>query len=210
MKSQTLTAADVLSIYDVVVKDFAESDDPISPVGLKSMNLLESAVSRQHTGFQGEDKYEAPILNAATLAYGICCDHPFHNGNKRTALITMLCHLDRNDLTFVEGITQEELYNFMRDIAGHEFVNRPGMGDYSDEEVQEIARWLRRRTRRVEHGERIITCRELKGILGQYGIVLENLVGNHVDVVRYRTPFRIFGIGPKSPERRCSGWACCA
>ena len=29
-------------------------------------------------------------------AFGICCDHPFHNGNTRTALVTMLVHLDNN------------------------------------------------------------------------------------------------------------------
>lgn len=195
----TLSSQEVLSVYDVVVRDFVDSGDPVSPVGVKSMALLESAVSRQHTGFAGEEKYHTPGLKAATLAYGICCDHPFHNGNKRTALVAMLCHLDKNDLTFHEQVTQEDLYELMKNIAGHDLVRRPGMGDFSDEEVVEIAKWLRQATRRVEHSERIITCRELRAILRRHDFDLDNFTDNHADVVRFRKPF--FGLGPGAPKR---------
>ena len=201
MAAHILNAEEVLAIHDVVVRDFADSGDPISPAGVKSMHALESAVSRQVTGFDGTEKYGTPILSAATLAYGICCNHPFHNGNKRTALVAMLCHLDRNDLTFVEGATQSELYALMIDIAGHKLVSRPGVGDFSDAEVLQIAKWLRHWTRRVERTERIITCRELRGILSGYGYELENPSNNHIDVVRYKQPLRFLGIGRKKPIR---------
>ena len=105
----TLSASEVLAIHDVLAADFAAADDPISPAGVKSMNLLESAVSRQFTGYEGRLKYDTPILNAASLTYGICSNHPFHNGNKRTSLVAMLCHLDRNDLTFEDGLAHDEL-----------------------------------------------------------------------------------------------------
>ena len=195
----TLTTSEVMGIYYVVVADFAESGDPVSPIGVKSHNTLESTVSRQHAGFGGYQKYTTPLLNAATLTYGICCNHPFYNGNKRTGLVSLLCHLDKNDLTFEEEITQKELYDLMLDIAAHELVKRPGIGDYSDEEVEKIARWLRKWTRRVQHNERIITCRELRTILRRYGIELENLHDNNIDVVRYKTPF--FGFGKRTPRR---------
>lgn len=68
----------------VVIADFAGSGDPVFPHGVKSHALLESAVNRQHSGSGSWLKYADPIANAATLAFGICCDHPFHNGNKRT------------------------------------------------------------------------------------------------------------------------------
>lgn len=195
----TLSSSEVLSIYEVVVRDFVDSGDPVSPVGVKSMSLLESAVSRQHTGFDGHEKYSTPALKAATLAYGICCDHPFHNGNKRTALVAMLCHLDKNDLTFQEGVTQEALYELMKDVAGHELVRRPGIGDYSDEEVANLARWVRQFTRRVETTERIITCRELHAILRRHNFDIDNFTGNHADVVRYKRP--LFGWGAGGPKR---------
>jgi hypothetical protein len=43
------------------------------------MSLLGSAVSRQESGYGSLLKYHDPILNAATLLYGLCNDHQFHN-----------------------------------------------------------------------------------------------------------------------------------
>ena len=81
---ETLSSHDVLSIHEVLTADFAAAADPISPSGVKSMELLESAVGRQHAGFHDRLKYDTPVSNAAALTYGICLNHPFHNGNKRT------------------------------------------------------------------------------------------------------------------------------
>lgn len=174
--------------------DFAASQDPISPSGVKSIDLLESAVSRQHTGIGSRLKYETPTLNAATLCYGVCCDHPFHNGNKRTALVATLCHLDANELMLQDEVSQDGLYELMVKIASHGFATKGVRGDQSDDEVNEIGRWIRKRTRRIEKYDRIITCRELKTILRGYGYELENLEGNHVDVVQYRDKRRLFGL----------------
>jgi death-on-curing protein len=81
MDLQTLTAEDVITIHERLVEDFAGSKDPIAPAGVRSMALLESAVGRQHTGLGETLKYPRAIDNAATLTYGVCCDHAFHNGN---------------------------------------------------------------------------------------------------------------------------------
>jgi death-on-curing protein len=182
----TLTASDVLAIHEVLAADFAAALDPISPAGVRSQNLLESAVARQFTGYAGRMKYDNAVSNAASLTYGVCCNHAFHNGNKRTALVTMLCHLDRNDLTFSENVSHDDLYSFMLKVASHGFSEKGKSGDQSDVEVEEMARWIRKRTRRIERGERVITFRELKGILTRFGYVLEDLRNNSVDLVRYR------------------------
>jgi len=194
-----LSAEDVLSIHEVLVSDFARDSDPISPSGVRSLDLLESAVSRQLTGYDGHLKYDNPIQNAASLAYGICLNHPFHNGNKRTALVALLCHLDKNDTTFAEDVSQDELYNMMIRIASHGFAPKRTKEDLSDIEVQEIARWMRRRTRRVDNKERVITYRELRGILKGHGFELEHPKGNHMDVVRYER--RTFLGFPRKPIR---------
>lgn len=177
----TLSTDEILSIYDTLLVDFAATGDPMSPPGVKSMDMLESAVSRQHTGFGGKLKYEFAVSNASTLCYGICCNHPFHNGNKRTALVALLCHLDRNDRTFDEGVSQDELYEVMLRVASHTLA-RPGAS--SDEEVEALAKWVRKRIRTIESGERIVTCRELRTLLQNYGFELENHDSNHIDVVR--------------------------
>lgn len=50
MAVETLTVDDVKRVHSRLVVDFAESDDPIAPPGVRSEDLLASAVSRQHVG----------------------------------------------------------------------------------------------------------------------------------------------------------------
>jgi death-on-curing protein len=193
----TLSTPEVLSIYDSLVLDFALSGDPMSPPGIKSMDLLESAVSRQHTGFDGRLKYETAQSNAATLCFGICCNHAFHNGNKRTALVAMLCHLDKNDRTFEEGVTQDELYQAMVRVADHSLGGRH---EDADEEVEALSKWIRKRIRIVEKGERNVTCRELRTILERHGFEFDNHDSNHISIYRTRKGMSFFGLGGK-PKR---------
>jgi len=167
------------------------SDDPMTPAGVRDPGLLESAVHRQHTGFDGRLKYDHPLLSAASLTYGLCCDHPFYNGNKRTALVAMLVHLDRNNQALL-GVDQSELYDLMVNVADHQLAHekerrkRAGTGrPTSDEEVQSLYRWLRERTQRIERGERVISYRQLRRALGQFGIVVEPVEGNRAELVRY-------------------------
>jgi len=183
---QTLSFEEVAGIHELLVEDFLSSKDPIEPRGMRENGaLLESAVSRQHVGYGNEVKYGNPIDNAATLCYGVCCNHGFHNGNKRTALVALLCHLDKNNLTFREDIGQDDLYRLMVKIAGHKFAPKRGASDTSDIEVAEIARWIHRRTRKLKRGEKVVTFRELEKILREHDIYLENPKGNYRDVIQY-------------------------
>jgi death-on-curing protein len=67
MAAVTLTPEDVLQIHEVLVADFAQASDPISPPGVRDLGLLESAVARQHVSFGSIEKYRSPIERAATL-----------------------------------------------------------------------------------------------------------------------------------------------
>ena len=182
----TLSVEDVLKIHEILVADFAAADDPISPAGLHSMSLLESAVGRQKTGLRGRLKYPDPISNAATLLFGICNNHPFHNGNKRTALVAMLAHLDKNNLS-VRGTRQKDLFDFMMRVASHELLprrRRHKFASTADQEVKVIADWIRSRASRRKRGERRVTFRQLRRILSRFGFRLEHgSKGNTVDVV---------------------------
>ena len=184
---ETLGEDEILRIYERLVLDFAESDDPIKPVGLRSTDLLASAVSRQHTGSGARMKYPEVADNAATLLFGICHDHPFVNGNKRTALVSMLAHLDKNRMTLV-NVGKEELFEMIVDVANHTFVargSRPRRPHSDpDREVAEIARWVRDHLHRLQKGERQITYHQLRAILGRYDFVLENPHGNSIDLVK--------------------------
>lgn len=183
-----LTFEEVLQIHQCLVDDFEASADPITPPGLRdSGNLLASAVSRQEVGIGSTYKYPTPELNAATLCYGVCNNHCFHNGNKRTALVAMLCHLDANALTFLETVTHDQLYELMLKIASHEPVRggkRQAGRTNVDLEVQELGEWIRRNTRKIANGERVITYRELRQILKTYDFHFDNAYNNFVDIVR--------------------------
>lgn len=197
----TLSADEVLSVHCALTKDFERADDPISPPGVRSKDLLESAVSRQNTALGGNLKYRTPYDNAASLAYGICCNHPFYNGNKRAALVSMLCHLDRNDLMF-DNIRHDELYGFMLKVAGHGFCEGRRFGDQSDFEVAQMAKWIRKRVRRVERNERVITYRELRSILGRYGFIFANYKGNFVDIFKEEEECGLFGLRKRVVQNR--------
>ena len=181
---KTLSVEEVISIHDTLTKDFESSDDPISPPGVKNMGLLESAVGRQLSGFGGFYKYKTPIENAASLCYGVCCNHSLHNGNKRTALVTLLCHLDGNGLTFNNRANQDEMYKFMVKVARRGFMPKKFKGDGSDFEIQAMVKWIKSRTRKVQKSERWITFRELKQKLKPFGIEFGTPKNNYVDVIK--------------------------
>jgi death-on-curing protein len=191
MDLQTLSVHDVLRIHSVLVKDFAESDDPISPSGVRSENLLNSAVSRQFTGIGERLKFPEALPNAATLLYGICCDHPFHNGNKRTALVSMLAHLDKNKLTLYET-SQSDLYTLMIGVASHSLGvrrdkrqrKRPQKRQTADQEVGAIVEWLEPRVAPLTRGEEQVTYRRLRQILERFNYSLANQRQNRIEIVR--------------------------
>ena len=94
-----LNESDVNAIHNELVEEFANKTDPIAPpTGVRDVNLLGSAISRPQTEFGGERKYPSVEMTAAALLHSLIHKHPFHNGNKRTALVSMLAFLGLNRL----------------------------------------------------------------------------------------------------------------
>jgi death-on-curing family protein len=189
----TLTNDDVLYIHQCVCEDFSKGDDPVGFGGTRDDGaLLDSAVYRQHIGFEGKLKFGGTYENAATLAFGLCCNHPFNNGNKRTALVAMLAHLERNHHS-VFGINQGDLYGMIKDVATHTLgigrvpprrKNREYTRREADEEVQAIAEWLKPRARKIHRGEQQITYRQLGQILAKHGFKLANPKSNYIGIYK--------------------------
>ena len=55
--------------------------------GVRDMGLLASAVNAPFQSFGGVELYPTLTEKAARLCYGIAKNHPFFDGNKRTAII---------------------------------------------------------------------------------------------------------------------------
>jgi death-on-curing protein len=78
----------VLAIHDAQLAEHGGSS------GLRDRGLLESALARpQHLAAYGEPDIAAL---AAAYAFGIARNHPFVDGNKRTALVAMETFLALN------------------------------------------------------------------------------------------------------------------
>ena len=86
--------------------------------GLRDEGLLDSAISAPFQTFMGDDLFPTLFEKAARLAYGIIKNHPFVDGNKRTAVIVMLYFLTINDVSL--AYEQSELIEIITDIASGE------------------------------------------------------------------------------------------
>lgn len=166
-----LTAEEVKKIHYELVKDFAETKDPISPPGERDKNLLESAVSRPRTALGNVLKYPTVEMAAAALLHSIIMNHAFHNGNKRTAFVSMLVMMDKNGVMMT--CDEDEVFRMLLSIAQHRVVALHS-SDMADREVLEITRWLCKQTRLIDKSERPIPWRRLKSILQAFGCIIES------------------------------------
>jgi death-on-curing protein len=93
---------------------------------------------------------------AAALFYGIALNHPFHNGNKRAAVVSLICLADANDLAITAS--EQELRDFVLDVVNHKFRPDQQMAASiaTDIEVSEIATWIRTHMKKKEHFQRIV------------------------------------------------------
>lgn len=95
--SPLINVSDVLKAHYILADYFTDTtaDAEIEKmlVGVRSYDLLASAVCRQTCSFGGHQKYIEPLDICATLFFGLVKNHAFHDGNKRTALLTLLNQL---------------------------------------------------------------------------------------------------------------------
>ena len=75
--------------------------------GLRDPGLLESAVLGCYQTFDDVELYPTLIEKAARMAFALCKNHPFVDGNKRIAVTAMLVLLRLNKITL--SYTQNEL-----------------------------------------------------------------------------------------------------
>ena len=95
--------------------------------GVRDIGLLESALNRPRNKWNYEEA-ELPEL-AAAYGYGIARNHPFINGNKRTALLTMYTFLGINGVDFI--VPEVDAASMILSLAA---------GEVSEES---LARWIR-------------------------------------------------------------------
>lgn len=95
-----LDVEDVKMFHSIVATRAKNFGTGGGPYGVKNHGALESAVHRPRAGFGDYEKYTTVFEKAAVLAHGISQSHVFHNGNKRTALLSMAGFLRLNGYDF--------------------------------------------------------------------------------------------------------------
>ena len=87
-----LTAHDVISLHGEQLSTFG------GPEGIRDQGMLESALGRPINQWSYGESDLAAL--AAAYAFGICKNHPFVDGNKRAAFISMFVFLGANGVVF--------------------------------------------------------------------------------------------------------------
>ena len=85
--------------------------------GLREQALLESAVAAPQATMAGEALFTNPVEIAAAYLFYLCRNHPFVDGNKRTALATCLVFLSENNLLPDEKLDVDAWEALTLDVA---------------------------------------------------------------------------------------------
>ena len=83
--------------------------------GIKDINLFKSALNQPKQTFDKKDLYPDVITKAACYLRSFAMDHAFHDGNKRTALMTAIIFLERNGYEVKPD--NDKLYKFVEKIV---------------------------------------------------------------------------------------------
>ncbi len=80
MSTKFVPLEDVLFIHEMIIELTGGKG------GVRDFTLFHSAVMRPAASFGGEDLYKSIFDKAAALTHSLLLNHPFNDGNKRTAL----------------------------------------------------------------------------------------------------------------------------
>jgi len=124
-----LSTPQVLAIHDQMVKRFGGSH------GARDLGLIESAIERPSSTFDGKDLYPDIFTKAAALMHSLLKNHAFIDGNKRTAYSSCGVFLKLN------GYKLLNMHN-----ASLEFAMNV---ENNSLELEEIAKWLEKNSQEI-------------------------------------------------------------
>jgi len=85
--------------------------------GLREESLLESAIAAPQATMMGNPLFTDPVEIAGAYLFYLCRNHPFVDGNKRTALATCLVFLSENGLLPDENLDSDAWEALTLDVA---------------------------------------------------------------------------------------------
>lgn len=123
------------------------------------------------------------------MFFGLVKNHPFHDGNKRTALLALLYQLqqskrvpDASQKEF-ETLTVRVAESGLEKYSNYNSFCKPGLKK-EDSAVYFIADFLRKKTRILNSSYKPLTFFEFNAILKQYDCFMDNPSGNYINVYK--------------------------
>ncbi len=104
-----LTLDEILSLHEDQIRSYGGSG------GIRDTGLLESAMGSAAATFGGEFLHHTLFEMAAAYLFGICRNHPFVDGNKRTAVAAALTFLEMNGVEINAG--EDDFYALVMGVA---------------------------------------------------------------------------------------------
>lgn len=181
-----LTCEDVLDAHYLICDHFLKLGEGIAGFGPKDFGLLSSAVGRQLASAFGSFIYDDFWDIASSLIFGLISDHPFHDGNKRTAFLSSVFFMMEHG--YIPNVEITEVEDFTVEIA--DFKRSTGRHMQVEEISPRFKTMFRKQDNRMSY---IVTFRELQGLLNDHGCSIGNPSGNFINV--YKGEIRVSQIG---------------
>ncbi|GGB62220.1 type II toxin-antitoxin system death-on-curing family toxin [Virgibacillus dakarensis] len=112
-----LTFKEIAAISQYIIERFS----PGEQIGIKSVELLDSAVHRPQQSAFGTDAYATVFEKAGALFESVAQNHAFHNANKRTAFLSLTQFLSYNGYDF-QMDSQKEQADFTVDVVNKKYT----------------------------------------------------------------------------------------
>jgi len=104
-----LTIDEIFAIHDRAIREYGGAPE------LLNLGRLEASLAAPRQTMFGEELYPDVFSKAAILFYLLIKNHPFLDGNKRTAFLALMRFLNLNGYTL--SAANDELYQFTIDVA---------------------------------------------------------------------------------------------
>lgn len=90
--------------------------------GVRDETMLDSALSAAFQTFDGLELYPSTTNKIARIAYGLVCNHPFVDGNKRIGTYVMLVLLELNKIEV--DFSDEDVIRIGLDLANERMTDQ--------------------------------------------------------------------------------------
>jgi death on curing protein len=107
-----------MELIDAVIAHDLELAAHGGSTGIRDQGMLESALARARNLWVYAEQPPRWAALAAAYAYGVSSNHPFVDGNKRTALVVSFAFLETNGVSVTAS--QEDAYRIFLGVAAGE------------------------------------------------------------------------------------------